>query len=194
MNAIGEPHIPLDVLLQDWLGEADAATRDAVDAHLMACDACGELLDEVVALQAGVRGAMSAGAVEIVAGAGFVQRLAARGTRIREYRVPANGHIHCTVAPDDEVLVSRLQVPLEDVQRLDMTVELSTEPGVVHRIEDIPFDAQAGEVLVLPGIAQVRRLPAHVMDVTLLACAEGGSRELARYRFRHTPWGQGIEG
>jgi hypothetical protein len=122
MSAIHDPHIPLEVLLQDWLGESDPITRDAVDAHLMACDACGELLDDVVALQAGVRDAVQAGAVALVTGPGFLQRLAARGARIREYRLPHNGSVNCTVAPEDEVLASRVQVPLHGVERVDMVM------------------------------------------------------------------------
>jgi hypothetical protein len=185
-----QQHLSFDILLQDWLGESAPVTRDAIDAHLMACDACGELFDEVVALGEGVRGALQGGTVALVAGPGFLQCLAARGARIREYRLPPNGGIHCTVAPEDEVLVSRLQVSLGDVQRLDMALELSIEPGVVHRVEDIPFDARAGEVLFLPGIARVRRLPAHILSLTLFAREEDSSRELAHYTFRHTPWGE----
>jgi hypothetical protein len=112
-----------------------------------------------------------------------------RGARIREYRLPHNGSVHCTVAPDDEVLVSRVEVPLQGVRRLDMAMEVSTAPGVVHRVEDIPFDAAAGEILFFPSVAQVRQSPAHTMYLTLLAREESCSRELGRYEFRHTPWG-----
>lgn len=188
MSAVHQQHIPLDVLLQDWLGEVDPLTRDAVDAHLMACDACGVLLDDLVALGAGVRHALRAGALTLVTGPAFVQCLAARGARIREYRLPHNGSVNCSVAPGDEVLVSRVQVPLRGVRRLDMVMELSIEQGVLHRIEDIPFDAQAGEVLFLPGVARVRQMPAHTLVLTLLSHEESGSRELGRYEFRHTPW------
>ena len=45
-----------------------------------------------------------------------------------------------------------------------------------------------GEVVYLPGIAQVRQLPAHTMEVTLMAVDAGGARELGRYTFRHQPW------
>jgi hypothetical protein len=59
---------------------------------------------------------------------------------------------------------------------------------VQYRVDDIPFDAQAGEVLFLPSVAQVRRLPAHTMVLTLLAPEGSSSRELGRYEFRHSPW------
>lgn len=53
--------------------------------------------------------------------------------RIREYRLPPNGSVNCTVAPDDELLVTRLEAPLEGVERLDAVARLSIEPGVQHR-------------------------------------------------------------
>ncbi|WP_427913410.1 hypothetical protein ACPWT1_00055 [Ramlibacter sp. MMS24-I3-19] len=193
MSAVHEQHIPLDVLLQDWLGEVDPVVRDTVDAHLMACDACGELLDDMVALGTGVRQALRAGAITLIAGADFLQRLAARGARIREYRLPHNGSVNCTVAPGDDVLAGRVQVPLDGVQRLDLVMELSSQPGVLHRVDDIPFDAQADEVLFLPAVAQVRQMPAHTLFLTLLSHEDSGSRELGRYEFRHTPWGEAGE-
>jgi hypothetical protein len=86
------------------------------------------------------------------------------------------------------VLVSRLQAPLGGVQRLDALQEVSFAPGVQHRIEDIPFDPAAGEVLYLARIARVRELPAHTMKITLLATDDSGTREVGRYEFRHRPW------
>jgi hypothetical protein len=108
--------------------------------------------------------------------------------RIREYRLPHNGSVNCTVAPEDELLVTRLEAPLQGVERLDALMRLSIAPGVQHRLEDIPFDAAAGEVLYFSPLAKVRQLPAHTIDLTLLAVADGGARELGRYTFHHSPW------
>jgi len=43
-------------------------------------------------------------------------------------------------------------------------------------------------VLYLPKLAEVRQMPAHTMQVTLLAMEPGGTREVGRYTFRHRPW------
>jgi len=126
--------------------------------------------------------------VSAITSAAFVQRLAAQGLRVREYRLAHNGSVDCTVAPDDELLVSHLEVPLQGVERLDAIARLSLEPDVEHRLHDIPFDPRAGEVLYLPKLAQVRRMPAHTLHVTLLAVDGSGTRELGRYAFRHRPW------
>lgn len=190
-TASSGPHLPTDVLLDYWLGDCDAIATEAVDAHLMQCDACGLALDALVALGHGIRDAWRAGRVGGVLGAGFIQRLAGQGLRVREYRVPAGGSVNCTVAPGDELLVSRLALPQPlrpGVQRLDLHVQSSLEPGVRHELHDIPFDPQAGEVFWVNKVAEVRLQPAHTAQATLVAVDGTGACELARYVFDHRPW------
>ncbi|HEY6133153.1 MAG TPA: hypothetical protein VIW70_04175 [Rubrivivax sp.] len=187
----GSNHLSLDTLLDYWLHDSDAASTDAVDEHLMRCDACGERLDDLIALGDGVRGALRAGTVALVTSEAFVQRLAGLGLRVREYRLPHEGSVNCSVAPEDELLVSRLEAPLQGVQRLDARAQLSTEPGVQHDLHDVPFNPRAGEVVVVSKLAAVRRLPAHTMQLTLLAVEAGGTREVGRYTFHHRPWSGG---
>lgn len=182
-------HLSVDALLDYWLHDlAPAAAVDAVDEHLMQCDACGQALDELIALGDGVRSAFRAGAVSAVATSAFVQRLVGQGVRLREYRPPRGGSVNCTVAPDDDLLVTHLEAPLEGVRRIDAVAESSLEPGVEHRLEDVPFDPQTGEVLYLPKIAAVKQQPEHTFRVTLLAVEAGSAREIGRYAFFHRPW------
>jgi hypothetical protein len=183
-------HPSIEQLLAYWLDDVDAATIDAIDAHLMQCDDCGQALDAVLALGDAVREALRAGEVKMMASDAFVQRLQARGLKVREYRLPHNGSVDCTVAPDDQLLVARLEAPLHGVEQLDLLVQLSTEPGVRQHLHDEPFDPQAGAVLHIANLADVRRLPAHTMQLTLLAAAPGDTREVGRYTFNHRPWGQ----
>jgi len=185
----GNGHLSVEALLDYWLHEnVSSAAVDAADEHLMQCEACGHALDELIALGEGVRSAFRAGAVSAVTTAAFVRRLAGQGMRVREYRLPVNGSVDCTVAPDDELLVSHLEAPLEGVQRLDAVTEWSLEPGIEHRLEDVPFDPQAGEVLYLPKLAAVKELPANILQVKLLAVEAAGVREIGRYVFHHRPW------
>jgi hypothetical protein len=180
-------HPPLEALLDWWLHDSDAAATDAVDEHLMRCDACGDTLDALIALGDGVRAAVRAGAVGAVTSGAFVQRLAAQGLTLREYRVPPSGSVNCTVTPEDDLLVTRLEAPLAGVQRLDLVSQSSTEPGVQHELQDLPFDPGSGEVFYLHRMAQMRQMPAHTAQVTLLAVEPGGRRELGRYTFHHRP-------
>ena len=187
MNA-NSGHLDLDLLLDYWLAEGSPAAMDAVEQHLMSCDACGEQLDDIIALADGVRAAMRAGEVGFGVHGAFVEHAIRHGLQVREYRVPHNGSVNCTVSPDDDLLVSRLAAPLQGVRRVDIVAELSTAPGVQHRMEDVPFDAQAGEVLYLPRLSQVRALPEHTTRMVLVSMEEGGARELGHYTFRHRPW------
>jgi len=182
-------HLPADELLAYWLGETDAAATDLVDAHLLQCDACGRALDELVALGAGVRDAFRAGTVAAFTSGAFVRRATSQGLRIREYRLPHNGSANCSVAPDDDLLVSRLEVPLAGVQRLDAVAENSLEPGVRHELHDLPFVPGTDEVTSIVNAAAVKAWPEHELWLTLVAVAPGGERrELGRYTFRHRPW------
>lgn len=87
---------------------------------------------------------MRAGAVPAILTDTFVKQLAAQGLRVRKYRVPHNGSVHCTVAPDDDLLIARLAAPLTGGERLDLE-RSSGEGSVLERLRDVPFDAATGE-------------------------------------------------
>jgi hypothetical protein len=56
------------------------------------------------------------------------------------------------------------------------------------RLEDVPFDPAAGEVLTLPlAPAELRKMPAHTARTRLVAVEETGERELGEYTFAHSP-------
>jgi len=188
MSARPRDHPSLDALLDYWLHDSDAAATAAIDEHLMQCEPCGQALDELVALGDGVRAAFRSGAVSAMASDAFLKRVVGRGVRVREYRLPRNGSVNCTVGPDDELLVAHLETPLHGVERLDAVVTLSFAPDVQHRLEDVPFDAHAGEVLWMPKFDLIRNAPAHTAEVALLSVDAGGVQELGRYTFRHQPW------
>jgi hypothetical protein len=182
-------HLSTEALLDYWLGDSDGAATEVTDEHLMRCDACGQALDELLALGQGIRDAWRAGKVGGAFSAAFVQRLAAQGLQLREYRVAPGGSVNCTVAPGDEMLVSHLALPpLQGVQRIDLHVEDSLDPGVRHELHDIAFDPQAGEVIFVVKVADFRARPAHTMQATLLAVDGASARELGRYLFNHRPW------
>ena len=188
MSAQAPNHPSIEALLDYWLDDSDAAATEAIDEHLMQCEACGRALDDLVALGDGVRAAFRSGAVSAMASDAFLQRVVDHGGQVREYRLPHNGSVNCTVGPDDELLVAHLETPLQDVDRLDAVVTLSFEPDVQHRLQDVPFDARAGEVLWMPKFGLIRNAPAHTAEVTLLSVDAGGAHELGRYTFHHQPW------
>ncbi len=178
-------HLESDALLDYWLGDTDDPVTETIDAHLMQCDACGAALDDVIALARGVKDAFHRGAVPSMLSAPFVERLKAAGLRVREYHVPHNGSVACSVAPEDDLLVSHLAAPLHGVVRLDAVLALSFLPDHEERLRDIPFDAATGEVLFTPKMVEVRKHPSHELTVRLLAIDAAGEREVGHYTFHH---------
>lgn len=178
-------HRPIDpeTLLAYWLGELDEARTQQVDRHLLGCDRCGAELDALIALGDGVRRAFDAGLVGTAVGPGFVQRLAGRGLRLREYVVPRNGSVLCRIEPEDDVVLGRLQAPLAGLARVDL-VRHPPGGGAV-RAEDIPFDGASGEVVIVTPAAYLRGLPTSVERMELFAVDAAGERLLGDYTFNH---------
>ena len=172
-------------LVEYWLGELDEAGEARVEEHFLGCGECSENLQSVVELARGVRALVQRGTAHAVLTDAFVARLAAQGLRLREYRVPCNGSVHCTVAPDDDFLISRLEAPLGDIEQLD--VVFFGEEGQ-HRLRDVPFNRSAGEVVLTLGIANIRAADAHTARFQLLAVDRQSERLIGEYTFNHTPW------
>ena len=183
MSACRTP-LPPETLLAYWLGELDEAAMAAADEHLLGCVPCGDALDALIALGDGVRRAFTAGLVGTVVGPGVVPRLAGRGLRLREYRVAPQGHVNCQVGADDEFVLSRLSAPLAGLDRLDMVMHPG-DGGPPQRAEDIPFDAGAGEVVVVMPLQRLRALPSGTERVELLAVEPAGERRIGEYTFIH---------
>ena len=173
-----------DALVAYWLGELDERAEASLESHLLACGDCSERLAGIVALADGLRRSVDEGAVRMFVTDAFVKDAARRGMRIREYRVPCNGSVHCSVAPEDDLLVSRLEAPLAGVERVDAITYIDEAQVEVFR--DIPFDAASGEVVSVPKLAHVRTLPSHVRRVRLLSVDNNGERVIGDYTFNHT--------
>lgn len=186
MKADRCPGFELSTLLEYWLGELDAAGEARVDEHLLSCDACANRLGEIVRLAAAIRDEFVRGSVSAVLSAAFVRDLAISGWRVREYRVPSNGSVNCTVAPDDDLTVARLQASLAGVERLD--VVRIAEGKVLERLTNVPFDATAGEVVFAPAMIALRALHDQTVHIQLVDTGDTGERVIAGYDFNHAAW------
>lgn len=175
-----------DSLLAYRLGELDADSEARVEEHYLGCDECSRRLEWLNALAGEVRALTRMSAVNVVINNQFVRRLSEHGLRVREYSVPLNGSVNCTVAPGDDVVVARLEAPLDDVQRVDM-VYLDSNGKPDMRQEDVPFVAASGAVVFSTRMDTLRALPKTTLRVRLLAVDNEGERTLGEYRFNHTP-------
>lgn len=176
-----------DMLLAWWLDELDEDEAQVIEEHLFECDECGARLRELLRLRAGVRDALLGGSVAGAFGVPFIGKLRKDGLRVREYHVPAGGSVACTVAPEDDLVVSYLQAPLEGVRQLD--VEFENEGGT-QRASHIPFDAESGEVAVIVPTAWLKTMGSFTQKSRLYAVTLEGERLVGEYTFNHAKWGQ----
>lgn len=175
-----------DSLLAYWLGELDADSAARIEEHYLGCATCSRRLEQLASLARGVRAVAGSSGVNMVVTGPFVRRLAEQGLRVREYHVPRNGSVNCTVTADDDVVVARLEAPLDDVTRLDL-VTLGSDGEAMLRQEDIPFIAASGGVVISNRIDTLRALPATTLRMRLLAVDASGERALGEYTFNHVP-------
>jgi hypothetical protein len=180
--------IALETLVAYWLAELAPAEEAPVEEHFFACAGCSARLEALAALASGIRALVREGRVAAVITAAFLEALKREGLRIREYRVPAGGRAQCTLRAEDDAVVGRMQAVLAGAKRVDALLRLEVVGEVSEaRVADVPFDAAAGEVLLLPSAAELRALPAHTARVRLVAVDEAGERALGDYTFEHTP-------
>lgn len=170
-------------LVDYCLGELGAERGEALEEHLFACGGCAARLDELARLAAGVRATFRSGGVYAVVSPSFVEKLRGEGLRVREYRLAPGGSVDCTIRAADFV-ISRLSADLSGVKRLDLFEEVDDGRAGLA-MHDVPFDPAAGEVLVCPPPALLRKMPTHVARMRLVAVDEAGSRTLGEYTFHH---------
>lgn len=183
MSAACEQAIGLRAMLDYWL--EDDAPDDAIEEHLLACDACAGRLRALIDLGEGVRRLAGQGAVDAILTPSFLEQAVQEGLRVREYRVAPGGRVDCTVTPDDDLLVSRLSADLTNVPRLDLVASQEGQPE--HRIQDVPVSPGAGEVIVAPAMPMLRVLGFRRIRFRLLAQEADGERLLGEYTFDHSP-------
>ena len=104
-----------------------------------------------------------------------------------EYPVRPGACVACTIAPEDDLVVSRLYAPLADVQRLDLVSE-HPAAGRRDRLEDLAFDRNADEIVFASNTPFVRSLGNTTLHMRLLAVQPDGERELGHYTFNHSPY------
>ena len=174
-------------LLGYWMDDCDTVRAVEIDEHLFACRICGTKLQMLVDLGNQVRQLIRDGRTSAVIPSGFVESLRDSGLRIREYRLEPNGSVNCTIAPSDDLVISRLGVELASVSRLDVLID-DSESGRSMRLEDVSFDPDEHEVTILVKSSELRELGVTIQSVRLLAVGRHGDELLGEYTFRHSPY------
>lgn len=179
---------PLDaaVLADYWLGLLVQAEEASIEEHLLACDACGVRLREVIALARGIVALAREGSLRMVVSEEFLRRAAEEGLRVRQYAPARGGNVQCTVTAEDDILIGRLAADFKGAKRVDLVV--CDEQGSEQlRLPDIPVSASAQSVIYQESISFAKAMPTSTMIVRLIAINEAGTeRALGEYTFNHT--------
>jgi hypothetical protein len=179
---------PLDaaVLADYWIAALAGPEEEAVEEHLLGCDACGARLREVIVLAEGVRGLAREGSLRMIVSDAFVRRAAESGLRVRAYAPPRGGSVQCTVTADDDLLVAHLAATVSEATRVDLS--LCDGSGVERlRMADIPVSSAASRISLQESITAMKAAPTHTMIARLVAVdAAGGEQLLGEYTFHHT--------
>ncbi|MBU2478574.1 MAG: hypothetical protein KKA36_05745 [Gammaproteobacteria bacterium] len=119
-------------MLAYWLGELEPDAATQIEEHYLGCGVCSGRLEQLTTLAHAVRALTHRSGVSAIINEDFVRRLSANGRKVREYHVPLNGSVNCTVTPEDDFVVAHLEAPLDKVTRLDM-LTLGNDDTIARR-------------------------------------------------------------
>ncbi len=179
---------PTDVLvLADYyFGGLGTAEEEAVEEHLIACDSCSQRLQESVRLADSTGDLARDGSLLMIVPDSFLDQVAGEGYRVREYAPPLGGAIDCTVTAEDDFLIGRLAADFREAKRIDLCI-CEGDGSIKIRMEDIPFDPDAGSITFQQPITYAKAAPSGTMLARLVAVHSGGREELlGEYTFNHT--------
>ena len=168
-----------ETLVDYWSSDAVAAETDRIDEHLMGCDTCSATSARVAAICDAVREMIPpfVAADQLVA-------LRARGLRVRENRVVPGERRAVVFTGDIDLLIHRLAgLDLRGAESVGVTVSVEETGDVLLADPRVPFDSDAGEVLV----ACQRHFAAFPPNITfeVRARAATGAEQVARYVIPH---------
>jgi hypothetical protein len=182
--------VPLDwaALVDYWSGDLPDAALERTEEQLFACAACGQALDTVIGLSQGIAVWGREGRANGSTSEAVLEQLARDDVRVRRYRLDPGQTVHCHVAPEDDVVTTELSAELAGLHRIDIVVRQHLGDGVrVSHLEDMSVERGRTVRWALPA-AVLRPLPAHRLDITMVAVEPSGERVVAEYHMLHSPW------
>jgi hypothetical protein len=181
--------LALDTLVAYRLGELTPDQEELVEAHYFECETCAARLRFVESLGREVAAVVREGRVSAAVTPAFVELATTRGVTLRRYDVEIGESVECSVAPQDDLVVTRLGVPLPPGTAVDIETEVEPEgSGAVTRFvtSDLSVDAESGGVLLAQSSESIRAYPKS--RVVLRVRARESGELFGPYTLHHTPW------
>lgn len=129
----------VDDYFADDLDDADAL---ALEEHVFACDACAALFDRAGTLAVALRQQ-----IPPVISHARARRLEASGNSLKVTPIAPETPTSVEFSLDVDLLVHALRVDLTDASRVGLQF-CAPDGAMLFEFEDVPFDADRGEVLV----------------------------------------------
>ena len=131
-------------LVDYWAGDLNDAETAVVDEHLFGCADCTAASARVAAVAQALRSA-----IPPVVLRSAVERMRARGARIRENGFAPGDRREVEFAADAELLIHRLGgLDLTGAERVDLRITAESTGALVSAVEAVPFDPAEGAVFI----------------------------------------------
>jgi hypothetical protein len=166
-------------LIPYWLGELGEADEHSVEEHVFACDPCSADSERIADLIATLGRRVPATLTE-----GAIARLEREGVRMRHTRIRPGERVAVPFAPDDDLLVHRLQLDVSGFEQLDAELFDAVGGALLVAIPGLMFEPDQGEVNLVCQRHYAERLPPDAA-IRLIAVEPGGRRVVAEYGVLH---------
>jgi hypothetical protein len=172
--------VPSETLVAWFAHELAEADEGALEEHLFSCDECSAASERIGRLTGALRDV-----IPPVISHALRDKLAAAGQRILFTPCAPEGTATARFAPDLDLMVHALRGDLSQAERVDVEV-LQPDGTVRISIEAVPFDPDAGEVLVACQRHYRMMLPEGEQPTFRVHVTEAGQkRRLADYLVVH---------
>jgi len=136
--------IPFETLVAYWAEDLSADEIDRVDEHLMSCAACSAASVRVAAVTEAIRNMLPPFISEA-----HLRELRRRGLVIEENAMRPGERRQVVFGPHLDLLIHRLGgMDFAQVDEVRVTIKVEETGEVLMDHPDVPFDRDAGEVLV----------------------------------------------
>jgi hypothetical protein len=170
--------LPHELLVRYWARDLTEAEVDAIDEHLFDCGACFEASSHVAALARAL-----ADAIPPIAIGRDLELAKGRGLREASNDFLPDAPKEAWLRPSTDLLVHRLLVELENVERVSVDVVLPNGAALLS-FPDAPFEPSSGAVLIACRRHFVEQFPPDV-DFLVRCQHRTGGESVQKYTVLH---------
>jgi hypothetical protein len=167
-----------------WAGELTRTEEDRIEEHVFGCAECARELAAAEAFARDIATVAREGRLHTVVTDAILNRLAADGVRVRMYTLEGPGTVPCAVWADDDLVVARIRADFAEVDSVTIVTRRASGDEI-SRLSDVAVRPGQREILNAFSAAQLRKLPATRVHVTVTAQSEGGERTISEYQLEH---------